>query len=109
MFSTTITNISQRGGYVRQTLGNRQLCSQKLLWHRDEDNLNNYLAAGYIAGLSDRYATYYTAADYTKKQQENAGKFTGIGIRASRSESGFIQVNEVYPDSPASEAGIKGG
>ena len=59
---------------------------------------------GYIAGLSDRYAAYYSASDYAKRQQEDAGKLVGIGIRASKSESGFIQVNEVYPDSPAEDA-----
>lgn len=109
MFSTTITNISQREAMYDKLSEIDSYVRRNYYGTIDEDNLNNYLAAGYIAGLSDRYATYYTAADYTKKQQENAGKFTGIGIRASRSESGFIQVNEVYPDSPASEAGIKEG
>lgn len=109
MFSTTITNISQREAMYDKLSEIDSYVRRNYYGTIDEDNLNNYLAAGYIAGLSDRYATYYTAADYTKKQQENAGKFTGIGIHASRSESGFIQVNEVYPDSPASEAGIKVG
>ena len=109
MFSTTVTNISQREAMYDKLSEIDSYVRKNYYGTIDEKNLNDYLAAGYIAGLSDRYATYYTASDYAKKQQENAGKLTGIGIRASRSESGFIQVNEVYPDSPASEAGIQAG
>jgi carboxyl-terminal processing protease len=109
MFSTTVTNISQREAMYDKLSEIDSYVRKNYYGTIDEKNLNDYLAAGYVAGLSDRYATYYTASDYAKKQQENAGKLTGIGIRASRSESGFIQVNEVYPDSPASEAGIKAG
>lgn len=108
-FSTTVTNISQRESMYDKLSEIDSYVRKNYNGTIDENNLNDYLAAGYVAGLSDRYATYYTASDYAKKQQDNAGTLVGIGIRILKSESGFIQINEVYPDSPASEAGMKAG
>ena len=63
---------------------------------------NDYISMGYIAGLSDQLRRLLFRFRRTRTlQQENAGQLVGIGIRATRSESGFIQVTEVYPDSPA--------
>ena len=108
-FSTTVTNISEREAMYDKLAEIDSYVRKNYYGTIDENNLNDYLSVGYIAGLSDRYAAYYSASDYAKRQQEDAGKLVGIGIRASKSESGFIQVNEVSPDSPAEDAQIKAG
>lgn len=108
-FSTTVTNISEREAMYDKLAEIDSYVRKNYYGTIDENNLNDYLSVGYIAGLSDRYSAYYSASDYAKRQQEDAGKLVGIGIRASKSESGFIQVNEVYPDSPAEDAQIKAG
>ncbi len=109
MFSTTVTNISQREAMYDKLAEIDNYVRKNYYGTIDETNLNDYLSLGYIAGLSDRYANYYSATDYAAKQQQDAGKIVGIGIRATKNESGFIQVTEVYSDSPAAEAGITSG
>ncbi len=109
MFSTTITNISEKQAMYDKLSEIDSYVRQNYYGTIDETNLNDYISTGYIAGLSDRYAAYYSASDYAALQQENAGQLVGIGIRATKNESGFIQVTEVYPDSPALEAGIQAG
>ena len=109
MFSTTITNISEKQAMYDKLSEIDSYVRQNFYGSIDETNLNDYISTGYIAGLSDRYAAYYSASDYATLQQENAGQLVGIGIRATKNESGFIEVTEVYPDSPAREAGIQAG
>lgn len=109
MFSTTITNISEKQAMYDKLSEIDSYVRQNYYGTIDETNLNDYISTGYIAGLSDRYAAYYSASDYSALQQENAGQLVGIGIRATKNESGFIEVTEVYPDSPALEAGIQAG
>ena len=109
MFSTTITNISEKQAMYDKLSEIDSYVRQNYYGTIDETNLNDYISTGYIAGLSDRYAAYYSASDYSALQQENAGQLVGIGIRATKNESGFIEVTEVYPDSPAREAGIQAG
>lgn len=107
MFASTVSNISQREAMYDKLYEIDSYVRKNYYGDIDETNLNDYLAIGYVAGLSDRYAAYYSAEEYAQHQQENAGKLVGIGIRAMKDESGFIKVMEVYPDSPAAEAGIK--
>ena len=109
MFSATVTNVSQREAMYDKLAEIDSYVRKNYYGTIDETTLNDYLSLGYIAGISDRYATYYSAEDYAAKQQEDAGKLVGIGIRATKNESGFIQVTEVYRDSPAAEVGIKSG
>ena len=109
MFSTTITNISEKQAMYDKLSEIDSYVRQNYYGTIDETNLNDYISTGYIAGLSDRYAAYYSASDYATLQQENAGQLVGIGIRATKNESGFIEVTEVYPDSPAREAASRPG
>lgn len=72
----------------------------------DEEELNNYIAKGYVAGLGDRYSTYYTPEEYTAELNAYQGNLVGIGVTVSMDSSGYILVHEVYEDSPAETAGI---
>ena len=92
MFSTTVTNVSQREAMYDKLSEIDSYVRKNYYGTIDETTLNDYISMGYIAGLSDQYATYYSASQYAELQQENAGKLVGIGIRATRSESGFIRI-----------------
>ncbi len=108
-FNQTVSNITQREAmydklaeidtYVRGTYINTI----------DEDNLLDYIAYGYMAGIDDPYGNYYTVEQYENITTNNEGAIVGIGITASKTENGYIMVQEVYPDSPASAAGILAG
>lgn len=76
----------------------------------DEDQLEEYIYKGYIAGLGDTYSAYYTKEEYEKLNEENTGAYVGIGITVlSDTSTGKMKVGEVYEESPAKKAGMKAG
>lgn len=75
----------------------------------DESELTTGIINGYIGRLSDKYAKYYTTADYYKYVQKTSGTMTGLGIEAIADESGYIKITRVYENSTAFEAGIAAG
>lgn len=74
----------------------------------NEDTLNDTLAAGYMLGINDKYAKYYTAKAYSEMQAVESGKLTGIGVAVvNDTSSGYARIIRVYNNSPASEAGLE--
>lgn len=72
----------------------------------DNDKLMDAMAAGYISGLGEDGGKYYNADDYQKLVNSEEGRYYGVGLVPTMEPSGYIQVEEVYPDSPASNAQI---
>ena len=76
----------------------------------DEDTLNDRLAAGYMNGINDKYAVYYTAKEYSEKQSVEKGTLTGIGVTVvNDTSSGYARIIRLYDNSPAAEAGMQVG
>ncbi len=79
----------------------------------DEEYLTTSLVYGYVFGLKDPHAAYYTKEQYTEKISELNGNLTGIGIRVFLQEldeeTDQIVIFEVMEGSPAEGAGIKAG
>ncbi len=75
----------------------------------DNDKLMDAMAAGYISGLGEDGGKYYTADAYQKMITGEEGRYYGVGIVPVMEPSGYIQVKEVYPDSPAANAQIVAG
>lgn len=72
-----------------------------------ENQLLNSVASGYMQGIGDAYGRYISAEEYKKMKQQDVA---GIGISAQVSADNFyLEVLEVYPDSPAQIAGIQVG
>lgn len=75
----------------------------------DEEILRQNLTEGYINGVGDSYAAYFTAEEYAVEQRRLAGKALDVGVRAFQDSEGRIIVSEVNPDSPADKSGLKKG
>ncbi len=75
----------------------------------DQTALMDGITAGYMRGIGDRYARYYTAEEYKKEIDSLNGNLVGIGVEVTASDSGYILVHDVYDDAPAKEAGIQSG
>ena len=75
----------------------------------DEEELQEAISRGYIEGLEDANARYFTAAEYESYTQSGTGRYVGVGLVTELDASGYLLVKEVYPDSPAQMAGIKVG
>ena len=67
----------------------------------NDDTLYDTIASGYILGLGDRYATYYTAKAFTELQDMQNGKIMGIGVDVIKDTSGAARITKVYAGSPA--------
>lgn len=72
----------------------------------DETLLSDQLIRGYVSGLNDDYAEYYSASEYAKEISSLSGNIIGIGVTPRQSDDGYIRVVSVYENSPAQAAGI---
>lgn len=75
----------------------------------NEMQLMDSVAQGYIKGLGDKYAAYFSAEEYRRLTLSREGEDVGIGAVVEVSADGYLTVIEVYPDSPAQVAGIEAG
>lgn len=76
----------------------------------EDDRLMDSIAQGYLAGIGDEYGRYLSAEEYKKLVQGSSGDNVGIGAVIEPAPDDFyLQVLEVYPDSPAEVAGIQAG
>ena len=59
----------------------------------------------------DKYAAYYSPAEYSRILSENQGNYSGIGIGFGKSEGGIFDgtVGKVYLNSSAHKSGIQKG
>ncbi len=62
---------------------------------------------GLSAGSGDPYTVYYTPEEMLKFLENTSGNYVGIGISVHMDESQLLTVADIFPGSPAKEAGIK--
>lgn len=108
-FNQTVSNITEREAMYDKIAEIDTYVRNNYIDSIDEDYLLDCIAYGYMSGIEDTYGRYYTAEEYEQITANNEGKIVGIGITASRTENGYILVEEVYPDSPAAAAQIQAG
>lgn len=76
----------------------------------DADEVKKMALVGFVAGLGDKYAGYYDADEYSDLMSDLDGDMQGIGISVIyNADLGGIEVIDVFPDSPAMEAGMQAG
>ncbi len=75
----------------------------------DESRLQAALAEGYVNGLGDKYAKYYTQDAYAKAKQTRAGQAFGSGITVVDGKTGELIVEKVDNESAAHKAGVQAG
>jgi carboxyl-terminal processing protease len=67
------------------------------------------MAQALPSALDNPYTYYLSQEQYLQTQESMKGNYVGIGCSVSQNPQGGIQVMEVYPDSPAEEAGLLPG
>ncbi len=86
------------------------LVRQDYVGEIDEETLTDWILKGYMAGLGDPYAGYYTKEEFSALMADNSGEMQGIGISVNMdTETGLIDIVSVFPNSPALEAGVMPG
>ena len=88
----------------------QQIIDQVFLYDEDEENVEDYIYRGMLAGLDDPYSVYYSEEDYKMMQESTSGTYSGIGAMISQNRTtGLSTVVKVFDGSPALEAGMKPG
>ena len=76
----------------------------------NEDTLNDTIASGYMLGINDPYARYYSAKAYSERMGLENGRLMNVGVSVIKdSSSGYARVLRVYDGSPAAENGLEAG
>ncbi|MBQ8917577.1 MAG: PDZ domain-containing protein [Oscillospiraceae bacterium] len=105
-FTTMVNGVQQQRELYSKLAEIEQQVRDKYPDAIDNDKLMDSMAAGYISGLGEDGGKYYTADAYQQMLTSEEGRYYGVGIVPVMEPSGYIQVKEVYPDSPASNAQI---
>ncbi len=76
----------------------------------DQDKMRDGIYKGYIRGLDDQYAEYYTEDSYKQLMEEDSGEYQGIGVTVTKDPStGYTLIEGVFKNTPAAEAGLEPG
>lgn len=75
----------------------------------DEEKLTDSVARGYVSGVGDQYAHYYSTKEYQDQKLSDAGMSIGIGITVEQDPSGYLLIRSVRESSPAEETGLEEG
>lgn len=110
MFNTTVSSVKNKERQYNKLSEIDRFVRAGEYFSIDEDTLNDRLAAGYMNGINDKYAVYYTAKEYSEKQSVEKGTLTGIGVAVvNDTSSGYARIIRLYDNSPAAEAGMQVG
>ena len=110
MFNTTVSSVKKKERQYNKLSEIDRFVRAGEYFTIDEDTLNDRLAAGYMNGINDKYAVYYTAKEYSEKQSVEKGTLTGIGVAVvNDTSSGYARIIRLYDNSPAAEAGMQVG
>lgn len=78
------------------------------LYNVDEKTLNNSLLSAVLKSLDDDYAQYIPEDESADFQSDLNGQYVGIGIVMRKdTDSGYVNIERVYPGSPARKNLIK--
>lgn len=83
------------------------LIDQYFLFEEDEENMEEGIYAGILAGLDDPYSVYYTREEYDQLMEDTSGSYCGIGAMVTQDpNTGMISVVKVFAGTPSEEAGL---
>lgn len=106
VFNNTVKNVSEKEGIYSRLSEMDKYVRANYIYGLDETLLTDSMMKGYIAGVGDKYAVYYSAEEYAEILNKDAGVTVGLGIEWEQEKSGYIKVTKVNSGSSAANAGI---
>ncbi len=87
-----------------------KLIDENYIGEIDEQEMADKMYYGVMSALGDRYATYYTAKQYSEHAANTEGAYVGVGFSMEQdSETMVTTIRSCYENSPAQQAGILPG
>ena len=110
MFNTTVSSVKNKERQYNKLSEIDRFVRSNEYFTINNDTLNDTIAAGYVLGISDKYARYYTAKAYSEKLAMDSGKLTGIGVSVvNDASSGYARIIRLFENSPADDAELQVG
>ena len=110
MFNTTVSSVKNKERQYNKLSEIYRFVRANEYFTINNDTLNDTIAAGYVLGISDKYARYYTAKAYSEKLAMDSGKLTGIGVSVvNDASSGYARIIRLFENSPADDAELQVG
>lgn len=108
-FNSKVRSVSERESIYAQLSEMDKYVRSNFWGEIDENMLTNSIMTGYVTGLGDRFAKYYSAEEYVQQTQTESGVTVSLGFSWEKEESGYIKVTEVAAGSSAEQAGLVAG
>jgi len=87
-----------------------QYIEKYYLFDYAQEDVEDGIYKGLMAGLGDVYTGYYTPEEYASFMETTNGNYCGIGAMLSQDyNTGIITVVQAFENTPASEAGMETG
>ena len=110
MFNDTVQDVKNRERMYNKLSEIDRYVRNNAYGDINEDTLNDRIAAGYMLGIDDPYARYYSAAAYSEQVDVESGRLMNIGVSVVKdASSGYARILRVYDNSPADENGLAAG
>ena len=86
------------------------LVNDMFLFDVDKDKLEEGIYNGFVSGLGDKYAAYYSPENFKKMLEEDSGKYQGIGVTVMKDTvTNYVLIEGIFKNTPAEEAGLEKG
>lgn len=108
-FNEKVADVNERQAMYTKLSEIDQKVRQDYVGEIDEELLSDSICAGYVAGLGDAQAKYYSAQKYKEYESGLTGKSVGVGVVTVQDEDGNMEVVDVLPGSAAESSGIQKG
>lgn len=108
--SRKTSKLSQTENLFSKLTTVNDLVSRYYIGSVNTENIVEKMLKGYIEGLGDPYAQYFTNEEYRLYTKDLSGEYEGIGITATPSADGkALYVHFVHKDSPAGKSDVRIG
>ncbi len=109
LFEDTVASVRQKETQYEKLAEIDKDVRENAYYMINNDMLYDMLGTGYMAGISDQYARYYTAEQYVNYLNEQSGVSIGIGVDIVKESNEYPRVIRTYTSSPAFDLGIENG
>lgn len=110
MFNNTVSSVKNKERMYNKLSEVDRYVRANEYFDINDDTLNDTVASGYMLGISDWYARYYSAKAYSERVGLANGRLMGIGVAVVKDpSSGYARIIRVYDNTPATNVGLEVG
>ncbi len=106
LFEDTVTSVREKEEMYNKIAEVDKTVREDSYYQIDDAFLFDMLATGYMAGVQDPYARYYTVSQYANYLSITQGTDVGIGVSIYKASGQYPVIDYVFAQSPAMELGL---